>query len=187
MKRLASMTTEGQKIRYDNDIYTYWNTLAYQYVWFPSLKMSLHSKVTFLSLPHWECKKIRQNPFISNLFWKPWNCLSHRPTSPHWPKCFLSKLKAYKVSLEKQLEKVAKQQIRLGTFALFVQWCNSFQQKVAWLPRLTSKPQKSRSFSRTWNPSGVFLRPFFSFLRRKSIHFMHYIFKKLLWSMYINE
>ena len=70
--------------------------------------MSLHSKVTFLSLPHWECKKIRQNPFISNLFWKPWNCLSHRPTSPHWPKCFLSKLKAYKVSLEKQLEKVAK-------------------------------------------------------------------------------
>ena len=132
-------------------------------------------------------KKIRQNPFISNLFWKPWNCLSHRPTSPHWPKCFLSKLKAYKVSLGKQLEKVAKQQIRLGTFALFVQWCNSFQQKVAWLPRLTSKPQKSRSFSRTWNPSGVFLRPFFSFLRRKSIHFMHYIFKKLLWSMYINE
>ena len=136
--------------------------------------MSLHSKVTFLSLPHWECKKIRQNPFISNLFWKPWNCLSHRPTSPHWPKCFLSKLKAYKVSLEKQLEKVAKQQIRLGTFALFVQWCNSFQQKVAWLPRLTSKPQKSRSFSRTWNPSGVFLRPFFFLLT-------------ILWLIYNNK
>ena len=143
--------------------------------------MSPHSKVTFLSLPHWECKKIRQNPFISNLFWKPWNCLSHRPTSPHWPKCFLSKLKAYKVSLGKQLEKVAKQQIRLGTFALFVQWCNSFQQKVAWLPRLTSKPQKSRSFSRTWNPSGVVFCVRF-FLRRKyPFHALQFL-KKLLWS-----
>ena len=121
-------------------------------------------------------KKSDKTHLFQTSFKKPWNCLSHRPTSRHWPKCFLSKSKAYKVSLEKQLEKVAKSKYAtLGYICVIFQWCNPFQhQKVAWLPRLTSKPQKSRSFSRTWNPSGVVFCVRF-FLRRKyPFHALHF-------------
>ena len=134
-------------------------------------------------------KKIRQNPFISLLLKKPWNCLSHRPTL-HWPKYFLSRSifqtwKPARLQKNKQLEKVAKSKIqRVGTFALLLKWCNFGSTNWArkWPDFLidVKNSEKSQFFWGLLEIRQSFLRPLFS-QEKYPFHALDEVHKHLRW------